>query len=128
MKLLHEDVLSITPKKEMNGCGPKGFGWLVPDKYGKVDFTKAGDIHDACYYWLEMISRFKGKPLREVDSMLHRQLVIRGRAYADEVFEKNLRKINKETSESKVLGHLRVPIIELYYHSVRVFGGLFLRN
>jgi hypothetical protein len=128
MKLLHEAILSITPKSEMNGCGPKGFGWLVPDKYGRVDFTKAGDIHDACYYWIEMIEKFKGKPLRDIDSILHQNLVVLGRKYADEVFEKNLRILNKTKSKSKILGYLRVPIIKLYYQTVRGFGGLFLRD
>jgi len=125
MKLLHEDVLSITPKKELNGCGPQGFGWLVPDHYGKVDFTKAGDIHDACYFWLEKLKGFKGKPLREIDEQLHRKLITEGRSYADEVFRVNMRILNRDLSRSKILGYLRVPIIELYYQSVVRFGGLF---
>lgn len=34
-----------------NGCGPKGWGWLVPDKFRimGIDFSPACDIHDFCY-------------------------------------------------------------------------------
>jgi hypothetical protein len=125
VKLLHEDVLSITPKKELNGCGPKGYGWLVPDNYGRVDFTRAGNIHDACYYWLERLGKFQGKPLREVDELLWKKLLTEGRSYADEVFRLNMRELNRRGTTSTTLGYLRVPVIELYYHSVKRFGGFF---
>ena len=33
-----------------NGCGPSGFGWLVPDSpMSGVSFTEACDGHDICY-------------------------------------------------------------------------------
>jgi hypothetical protein len=35
-----------------NGCGPKGWGWIVPDRFRLigVSFRLACDIHDYCYY------------------------------------------------------------------------------
>jgi len=34
-----------------NGCGPKGYGWIVPDStvITQCKFTKACNIHDVCY-------------------------------------------------------------------------------
>lgn len=34
-----------------NGCGPKKFGWIVPDRFRLigVNFTPSCDIHDYCY-------------------------------------------------------------------------------
>ena len=55
MKLIDENLTEIVPECEQNGAGPKGFGFLVPDKLGLVNIEKAANIHD-CHYYL--ISRF----------------------------------------------------------------------
>lgn len=33
----------------INGCGPSGFGWGVPDSFGRANFTPACNRHDRCY-------------------------------------------------------------------------------
>ena len=38
-----------TATKEPNGCGPRGFGLLVPDKILNNDAKNACDKHDKCY-------------------------------------------------------------------------------
>jgi hypothetical protein len=37
------------PARAANGCGPAGFGFLVPDRPLGFDFTGACDRHDGCY-------------------------------------------------------------------------------
>jgi hypothetical protein len=32
-----------------NGCGPKGWGWLIPDIVDGVDAHLACNVHDCCY-------------------------------------------------------------------------------
>lgn len=34
---------------DVNGCGPSGYGWTVPDSYGDASFTPACNRHDRCY-------------------------------------------------------------------------------
>lgn len=34
---------------EVNGCGPSGYGWTVPDSYGDANWTPACNRHDKCY-------------------------------------------------------------------------------
>jgi hypothetical protein len=33
----------------INGCGPDGWDWVVPDSWKKARFTRACSNHDACY-------------------------------------------------------------------------------
>jgi hypothetical protein len=33
----------------VNGCGPSGFGWTIPDSWGRANFTPACNQHDRCY-------------------------------------------------------------------------------
>ncbi|NVJ22713.1 hypothetical protein HUW62_15945 [Myxococcus sp. AM011] len=33
----------------VNGCGPDGLGWLVPDVMYRTNFRPSCDIHDTCY-------------------------------------------------------------------------------
>jgi hypothetical protein len=33
----------------INGCGPSGYGWIIPDSYGEANFTPACNRHDRCY-------------------------------------------------------------------------------
>ena len=49
-------AVAPAPALAANGCGPTGFGPLVPDRPLGVDFTEACDRHDGCY----------GTPWREV--------------------------------------------------------------
>jgi hypothetical protein len=44
------------PARAGNGCGPAGFGALVPDRPLGFDFRAACDHHDACYTtpWREL--------------------------------------------------------------------------
>ena len=45
-------ALSIEKVRELtNGCGPSGWGWLVPDKFRLmgIDFTQACCVHDFSY-------------------------------------------------------------------------------
>lgn len=51
MKLIDEDIIKYVPKCQINGLGPKNFGNLVKDRWGFVNFEKAGNVHDAMY-WL----------------------------------------------------------------------------
>lgn len=46
-----------------NGCGPKGWGWVVPDKFRIIglDLEPACQIHDFCYHM--------GYPKKESDNM-----------------------------------------------------------
>ena len=37
------------PALAANGCGPSGFGFLVPDRPLGFDFRAACETHDACY-------------------------------------------------------------------------------
>jgi len=111
MKLIDEEILKIVPKSELNGCGSKGLGWLVRDRWGGVDFSKAGDIHDATYF---LISEYNYP-----DS---KKRIIK----ANETFYKNLCIINKEKSKSKLGYFLRKPILFSYYMSVKTFGRWFV--
>ena len=53
-----------------NGCGPKGWGWLVPDRFRLIglNFTPACDIHDVCYHI--------GIPKKEADNIFLDNLTI----------------------------------------------------
>lgn len=42
-------AVAPAPALAANGCGPAGFGPLVPDRPLGVDFTEACDRHDGCY-------------------------------------------------------------------------------
>lgn len=36
-------------RPEVNGCGPSGYGWMIPDSFGNANFTPACNHHDRCY-------------------------------------------------------------------------------
>lgn len=44
-------ALAATPAPALaaNGCGPAGFGWVVPDRPLGFDFHGACERHDGCY-------------------------------------------------------------------------------
>lgn len=96
--LIQEKLLEFTPKEQMNGCGSRLNGKLVPDKLGEVCFTDACNIHDAMYY--------------------HK----RPKDIADQVFLKNMLLLNDCHSKSKFAKLARIPIIYGYYYAVRFFG------
>jgi hypothetical protein len=110
IKLAFEYVLSLVPKKELNGLGSKGYGWLVPDTLGLLNFTKAGNIHDAMYY------------------MIGNGTTLFNKRVADETFYLNLKTINKKLSPTKYGYYMRKPVLWLYYKSVCVFGSKFIKR
>jgi hypothetical protein len=97
-RLIDEDLVEFTPKNQMNGCGSKFDGKLIPDWIGDVCLTKACDIHDAQYYWK------------------------RPKQIADKCFLKNMLLLNDCYSTSKIAKFARIPIIYSYYYAVRFFG------
>lgn len=36
-------------RPDVNGCGPSGYGWAIPDSFGDANFTPACNQHDRCY-------------------------------------------------------------------------------
>lgn len=117
-KLLDEDITKITPKSEMNGAGPKGWGWLIPDQLGLVNIARSANIHDAQYYWIRKLNS------KDPNKIPHDKLkyITRGKSYADKIFYKNLKILNKHKSPTFIGFLLRKPILFLYYISVRLFG------
>ena len=103
MKLLHQDLLELDGY-ECNGCGPKGYGWLIPDRLFLIDFNKACNIHDVMYQMLNIFTK----------------------DYSDDVFYKNLKRINKKKSKTKTGYYLRKPILKLYYLAVKKFGKYYV--
>jgi len=111
MKLIDESILKIVPKSELNGLGSKGLGWLVRDRWGGVDFSKAGNIHDATYY----IIGWYNYP--DADKRIIK---------ANKVFYQNLCIINEAKSKTRIGRYLRKPILFLYYMGVKIFGRFFV--
>jgi len=107
MKLIDDEILKLVPKSELNGLGSKGLGWMVRDRWGGVDFSKAGDIHDAHFYCIKKKLAYNIK-------------------YANKTFYKNLCIINKEKSKTKLGYFMRKPILFSYYLSVKMFGRYFV--
>jgi hypothetical protein len=62
-------VPAPSPARAANGCGPAGFGLLVPDRPLGFDFTTACEHHDDCYTapWRERASS-REEAKRECDS------------------------------------------------------------
>jgi hypothetical protein len=136
LNLIDENLTQIVPECEQNGAGPKGFGFLVPDKLGLVNIEKAANIHD-CHFYL--IKRFYTRPypvvllgLRRIlsknneeffKSLSSKKSAIK---YANEAFYKNLKIINKEKSPTRFGYYLRKPIIWAYYKAVTKFGRYFV--
>jgi len=89
-------------KKITNGCGPKGWGWLVPDTIYGVDISAACCIHD--YFYLIGVSFADKKK-------------------ADRIFLNNLIRIINYNTRSKFMRWLRLRRAEKYYYAVKYFGG-----
>ena len=107
-----EFFLMGVPDEQINGCGSKGFGRFVRDKWGSVDFRKAGQIHDSEYYWLAK----KNNPA--VRNAL--------RKAADDRFLYNMEILNDKYSKTTFGRYARLPVIYSYYAAVRLFGGFFV--
>jgi hypothetical protein len=113
----------------MNGAGPRGFGWLVPDQIGLVNISKAANIHDCHYYFISrhLVGIDESAYLCIVaPDFLHAIRFGDPREYADRIFLKNLNILNKKLSPTKMGYYLRKPIIYSYYLAVRGFGDRFL--
>ena len=133
MKLLDENLTEIVPECEQNGAGPKGFGFLVPDKLGLVDVYKAGSVHDCHYHIIKNVFPLpiKFKKLKYIErdnnkfwiALESKESAIK---YANEAFYKNLKIINKSKSPTRLGYIMRKPIIWAYYKAVTKFGRYFL--
>jgi len=136
MRLIDEEILEITPEEHMNGAGPKGFGWLVPDQLGLVNIEKAANIHDAHFYWITRYYGAKKYKKTIIGSYLFQEglysftkSLTAGNAlkYANKSFYENLKTINKEKSKTWLGRQFRKPIIWAYYQAVVKFGKHFVK-
>jgi hypothetical protein len=134
MKLIDENILRLVPMAELNGCGPKGFGGWVRDTWGKVSFQKVGSIHDSHFFLISEI--YPAKTIATIKLEIIRKFypefwnALRTKktaiAYANKVFYKNLKIINKEKSPTRFGYICRKPVIWLYYRAVVNFGRYFV--
>ncbi len=102
-----ESYWSATPEIKdsvTNGCGSKGFGFLVPDKIFGMSITPACDIHD----WMCLVYNDEA-----------------GFKLSTQVFFDNMQRINHAKSQCRFLERLRASRIKLYYRAVKDFGRLF---
>lgn len=99
-------------EKHTNGCGPKGFGWLVPDWWG-ISFEEACNIHDSAYYYY-------GAILKTLE--YSEKIRLEGKSHADKTMLYNMMLINEHESPTTLGKWLRKPIIYLYYIGVKYFG------
>ena len=121
MKLIGSSLISETPKSEINGCGGKGYGWLIPDRLFLVDFSKACNIHDCYYYWIKQIKAGCTYLPGEV-RWLANVPAEKARCIADKIFLENMELINRIKSSNSIGYYARMPLIKLYYYSVRKYG------
>ena len=136
MKLIDDEILKIVPKSELNGLDSKGLGWLVRDRWGGVDFSKAGNVHDGHYYLLSKniedffvladcyLSRKEEASLWDLRNHLSHKAS--GINYSNRVFYKNLCIINNHESKTVLGKYLRKPILLAYYLGVKMFGRYFV--
>ena len=130
MKLIDESILKIVPKSELNGLGSKGLGWLVRDRWGGVDFSKAGNIHDGHYWCIKEQGPNVWDLYNKLNSKnweFNRELGHPGEVhYANKVFYQNLNIINDHDSKTVIGKYMRKPILFLYYMGVKIFGRFFV--
>lgn len=85
-----------------NGCGPKGIGFLIPNKLFGIDFSLACNIHDWMYA--------EGKTIEDKES-------------ADRVFLNNMVRLidhSQACRAAKIINHYRA---KRYYLIVKNFAG-----
>ena len=85
-------------KLGINGLGPSGWGWLVPDSFLGLPVHEAGDIHDFMYW--------KKKP----------------KELADQVFLQNMEEIVRGNSRSKIAKAIRLCMAWTCFQAVKRFG------
>jgi hypothetical protein len=136
MSLKDEHILYITPRTECNGCGPKGFGWLVKDRV-LINMSPACNIHDCEYYW---VRKFMDKKITDKKIMFYfeifkkaglqqifRDLFYKKKEYADTVFLENLLSINDISHRTSPFKRkIGKTIVYIYYYAVKNFGKNFL--
>lgn len=93
------------PKNQINGAGPRCFGWCVRDRIGNICITEAANIHDAYYY--------QGKISRR---------------YADQTFLRNMKVIIDYKARGYWHKTYCKAIAYSYYKAVRLFGGAFYKR
>ena len=98
--LFYPKGYNYVPKREINGAGPKGYGWLVKDTIGCISITEAANVHDA-YYYLAKVPR----------------------SVADKIFLQNMLKIIEVESKNKWHRYYCNSVAYGYYLAVRLFGG-----
>jgi hypothetical protein len=141
MKLLNENLLDVVPASEQNGCGPRFFGWAARDKWGSVNFKKAGDIHDSHYYIVDLFLNGSDDETKlnffteylclynmeflwflsswNVDDVVE---------YSNRVFLYNLNMLNKHESMSLTGYFLRKIVIAFYYSMVKKYGKYYVSS
>ena len=134
MKLIDENLMKLVPKDAMNSAGPKGWGFLVPDQLGLVNIEKACNVHDSHFFLISQI--YPTKDITTTNLEIIRKFypefwnALRTKktaiAYANKVFYKNLKIINKEKSPTRFGYMMRKPIIWAYYKAVTKFGRYFV--
>jgi hypothetical protein len=93
-----------------NGAGPKGLGWLVPDRMYRLKITDAANIHDYMYS-----EHHTDKDYGWSEA---------GRKKADRVFLNNMTRIIKAKTKWAFIRILRLRRAKTYYQAVRSFGGM----
>jgi len=86
----------------VNGCGPKGKGFLVPDTFWGLSISPACDVHDWMYH--------VGATIRDKDE-------------ADRVFFNNCLRIINAKTRWNWLRNFRHHRAKIYYEAVRDYGG-----
>ena len=99
-----ESFWELEDKSELNGCGPKSAGLMVPDTIFGLNISAACNIHDHCYTL---------KPYS-----------ISTKDWADRIFLNNILRLN-ESTKWRWLKRLRRWSAYRYYNAVRKFGGIF---
>ena len=93
-------ALSVDEKSRIcNGCGSKGFGWLVPNTIYGLNITDCCNIHDFMY---------------------SRGTTLQDKEYADRIFLNNL--VRKIESGSKLFSWLRRRRALKMHWAVDTFG------
>ena len=134
MKLIDEGLTQLVPKSEMNGCGPKGMGWAVRDRFWKVNFERAANIHDSHYYLISVMYPYTANAhlldrIYDTSIGFHRSLITKKSAikYSNKVFHKNLQIINKTMSPTTIGYYARMPFVWAYGIGVRFCGKWFVK-
>ena len=100
-----EDYWELTSEQRktiLNKCGPKGFGWIVPDTIWFLNIGEACNIHDYMYA--------VGVTLED-------------KKEADRVLFNNILRLIEAKTKNRILLKLRKRRALIYYEAVKHFGG-----